>query len=479
MLVEQLHVKAHNAPREEDSKLLCGKNAMGSRKRTALARGLLHLILLPLSAYGLVAPLAVQAQQLQRVEIPSSFNPVGSGARALGMGGAFIAVADDATAASWNPGGLIQLEHPEISVVGAYFYRREDNTFGANPEASGEQSASEVRINYLSFSYPFSFLERNMIVSINYQNMFDLTREWDFPLFHDSGGLKMNQEVHYDQEGTLSAFGLAYAIQLTPQLSLGFTLNLWEDGLYENEWKQSVTEKSRGTLNGIAFRSESRSEDEFSLSGFNANIGILWNMTPKLTLGAVFKTPFTADIKHRSEFESSLKFPASPGFASTSYSSFEEDEELDMPMSYGIGLAYRYSDSFTAAFDIYRTAWDDFELKDGQGNAFSPISGRPSSESDIDPTHQVRIGAEYLIITPKYIIPLRAGLFYDPAPAEGSPDDFFGFSIGSGIAVGRWIFDMAYQYRFGNDVGKSMIQNLDFSQDVEEHTLYSSLIVHF
>jgi len=35
-----------------------------------------------------------------RLEIPSSFNPVGSGARALGMGGAFIPVADDATAAS-------------------------------------------------------------------------------------------------------------------------------------------------------------------------------------------------------------------------------------------------------------------------------------------------------------------------------------------------------------------------------------------
>jgi hypothetical protein len=62
---------------------------------------------------------------IQRVEIPSSVNPVGSGARALGMGGAFIAVADDATAASWNPGGLIQLETPEVSVVGAFFVRTE------------------------------------------------------------------------------------------------------------------------------------------------------------------------------------------------------------------------------------------------------------------------------------------------------------------------------------------------------------------
>ena len=36
------------------------------------------------------------------IEFSSSLTPVGSGARALGMGGAFIAIADDATAASWN-----------------------------------------------------------------------------------------------------------------------------------------------------------------------------------------------------------------------------------------------------------------------------------------------------------------------------------------------------------------------------------------
>ncbi|PYQ44967.1 MAG: hypothetical protein DMF77_05820, partial [Acidobacteria bacterium] len=41
----------------------------------------------------------------------------GSGARALGMGGAFLARADDATAASWNPAGLSYLRLPEISFV--------------------------------------------------------------------------------------------------------------------------------------------------------------------------------------------------------------------------------------------------------------------------------------------------------------------------------------------------------------------------
>ncbi|MGA1863612.1 MAG: hypothetical protein ACMUHX_00970 [bacterium] len=49
------------------------------------------------------------------MDMQATPNPVGSGARAMGMGGAFIGVADDATAASWNPAGLLQLRQPEIS----------------------------------------------------------------------------------------------------------------------------------------------------------------------------------------------------------------------------------------------------------------------------------------------------------------------------------------------------------------------------
>jgi len=419
------------------------------------------------------------AQVLQRIEIPSSFNPVGSGARALGMGGAFIAVADDATAASWNPGGIIQLELPEISAVGAAFYRNEDNTFGTNPEASGDQSVSEGRVNYLSAAYPFSLLNHNMIVSLNYQNLFDFTREWRFPLLLDSDGFMVDQFVDYEQEGSLSAIGLAYCVEVMPRFSFGFTLNFWEDGLYENQWEQTTHQQGSGIYDGDPFTSEVISRDKYSFSGFNLNLGVLWHVNNKLTLGAVLKTPFEADLKHEFKWDSSLCFPYSAAEDTTNSVAYTEDQELDMPMSYGIGLAYRFSDALTVSLDIYRTEWDDFVLTDEDGNETSPISGRSTNESDIDPTHQVRMGVEYLFITPKYIIPVRAGVFYDPAPAEGSPDDYYGFSLGSGITVGRFVFDIAYQYRFGNDVGASILDNLDFSQDVEEHTVYSSLIIHF
>jgi len=94
------------------------------------------------------------AQVDPRIQIPFSYNPVGSGARALGMGGAFIAIADDATAASWNPGGLIQLETPEISIVGTYFDRTENNSF--KNEDDDQQTVNDANINYLSAAHPFT-----------------------------------------------------------------------------------------------------------------------------------------------------------------------------------------------------------------------------------------------------------------------------------------------------------------------------------
>jgi long-subunit fatty acid transport protein len=174
-----------------------------------------------------------------------------------------------------------------------------------------------------------------------------------------------------------------------------------------------------------------------------------------------------------------MHFPDFPAMDSTNETRQSDDQELDMPMAYGIGLAYRFSDTLTVSGDIYRTEWKDFVLKDSQGNKTNPITGKDADEASLDATHQVRLGVEYLRIGDRFIIPIRGGIFYDPAPAEDGVDDYYGISAGSGLVYKRFVFDAAYQYRFGRDVGKSNLSHLDFSQNVSEHTLYSSIIIHF
>lgn len=109
----------------------------------------------------------------------------------------------------------------------------------------------------------------------------------------------------------------------------------------------------------------------------------------------------------------------------------------------------------------------------------APSTNAPIDESDIDATTQVRLGGEYLFIGDRAIIPLRAGIFYDPEPAPDHPDDFWGVSIGSGIVYKQVAFDLAYRFRFAEDVRTATVGTGEASQDVQRHTLYLSVIYHF
>ena len=84
-------------------------------------------------------------------------NITGAGARAAGMGGAFIGVADDATAIVWNPAGLTQLERMEVSVVGRYVF--EDTKFTndlVTPAKDTSVTQNHPVFNFGSFAIPFS-----------------------------------------------------------------------------------------------------------------------------------------------------------------------------------------------------------------------------------------------------------------------------------------------------------------------------------
>src|ERR1700757_3116697 len=74
------------------------------------------VILTVLLAISLAHPASAQETKAPEVgfsSIPFQFFP--PGARSLAMGGTFVGIADDATAAASNPAGLVILTRPEAS----------------------------------------------------------------------------------------------------------------------------------------------------------------------------------------------------------------------------------------------------------------------------------------------------------------------------------------------------------------------------
>src|SRR5207248_3766204 len=106
---------------------------------------------------SLAQPLAAQNTDIESLS-GLQFNFGNPGARSLGMGGAFLGLADDASAAEANPAGLTILRKPEISLEARNYL--EDQIFttsGTYPDlqrTSFGHYSRRAEITFGSFVYP-------------------------------------------------------------------------------------------------------------------------------------------------------------------------------------------------------------------------------------------------------------------------------------------------------------------------------------
>src|SRR5476649_1335624 len=75
-----------------------------------------HPRLYPLRHWRLMAGVAALVSFILPVA-QAAFQDTGWGARPVGMGGAFTAIADDSNAPLYNPAGLVQVERDEASAM--------------------------------------------------------------------------------------------------------------------------------------------------------------------------------------------------------------------------------------------------------------------------------------------------------------------------------------------------------------------------
>jgi len=321
-----------------------------------------------------------------------NFNLTGAGARAAGMGGAFIGVADDATAVVWNPAGLTQIEKPEASFVMRFVGNSWKTTNGTN---KNELTENHFLLNFLSMSYPLQAGNKPVVGSIAVQNQLDMNYEDD------------NEK----DKGGGSTLTLGISSQIVPLISLGATANIWY-----GKWTQTTTNPNR-------------TESEAKFSGFNIGTGLMFDLNNlenplPLKFGITHKTPFQLTMDWKNARKVIVHMPAMLGF----------------------GTSFRIGDSFTLAADYEMRAYKNKKITYNDGSADEVLSYYN--------LNQIRLGAEYLIVTDLAVIPLRIGFFNDPTiqnlvNADGSIGDQIigqGFSVGTGLIFGNFSFDTSLSY---------------------------------
>jgi len=413
--------------------------------------------------------------QIAPPDITITPKQVGSGARALGQS-AFIAVADDATAASWNPAGLIQLEKPELSFVGAWQYNINHFSSGTSDIRIGQETWQESEINFASIAWPFTVANKDVVVSLNYHRVYDFGLDLNFDQIVRGTDSVLPLNLDVESEGSIYATSLAGGISITPSLTFGAALNFHQDIFCDNTLQVNTHASGEGTLAGSPAQFRYHSSETFDdFCAINATFGLLWDVWKKdekrLTLGGVLHTPFTADMDRKIQTTSILN-------GQKSQLNTRENFEIDFPLSVGAGCNYRISDVWSVAGDLQWTQWSEFEQKDARGSKSAPVGGVTSG--NIDDTFTQRIGTEYLILSEDAVLALRAGLFHEQRPALGDSMDLYGFSLGTGWTNEQFSLDFAYQFRQSEDIsGRNIGLSGATDFNAQEHWFITSLIIYF
>lgn len=175
--------------------------------------------ILILACAFLLTQLAALQAQTAVAKYAGEFMATGFGGRALGMGGAYVSVADDITAAYWNPAGLMQTSYPEFSLM-------HEQRFGGL-----------ANYNYGGVAWPFG-PKYTLALSVTRLGVDDIpdTRNALIDL-NGNGQIDPNERL---DENAIKYFSsadwvgyLTYAFKANENLSLGVNLKLIHRSLAE------------------------------------------------------------------------------------------------------------------------------------------------------------------------------------------------------------------------------------------------------
>jgi len=364
----------------------------------------------------------------------------GIGARAMGMGGAFLGIADDYSAIYWNPAGLGQIRRMEMNIGFSHNKYANNATFLAS-DLKGETSFT--RLNSIGFVFPVPTYQGSLVFGVGYNKIRDFDTALEItgfnkdytayadnvmPIWGDEYATDIDGDLQQDEsiieEGSLNQFTLSGAVEVQKNVMLGASLNFIggkddynlkfiESDIYDYyntpPYTDSLGYRVISDLNNWVF-------DQSIVSDFSAaslKMGVLYQMNRAIRLGAtvVFPTQYTIN----------------ENWSQTITETYDLADEQYVDELSGEGIKYKFVEPYSLAvggsFKLINVLLSgSVEFKDWTQAKFK--TDAPSygvSKADINSkikkeqqsVTRIRLGAE--VYVPVIKARVRAGYYNDPS----------------------------------------------------------------
>jgi len=370
-------------------------------------------------------------------------NDFGVGARALGMGGAFIATADDFTATYWNPAGLSHIRKTQLfGALSNEQIEAEMRYFGT----SSSSKISNANLNSLGVVFPVPIYPSRIVLALglNRTQSFDsrISIEGFEPNFYDEEFGEMGLLV---DETTINSGGIyswvaSGAIDLSPNFSIGASISGKSGSSFYDLYLEAED------IEGLHTDIDTLIYDDLidrEYHGFSGKIGGLLKVDKYIRLGMVIDFPKTLIVEEDWVMggEDIYDNGTTDWYEESGYFSYE----IYLPFQFGGGIALCLPRTIISA-DVEYTDWTQTRYSEPPSE---DLSNRDFIEK-YRSTLGFRVGGEFSI--PVLNVKVRGGFLSKPLPYKPEyidiETDRYYLTLGLGTMIER-VFDIDVAYMKG------------------------------
>ena len=384
----------------------------------------------------------------------SGFRLPGAGVKAMGMGFAFTAQADDPSAIYFNPAGLLQLKGQNIMVGGTYV-RENGGEFTGTTPLTGGASANETQKS-LNFFIPNAYYTKTtpdgyFAYGVGIFAPFGLGQEYG----NANTSIFRNQITKIDLQTIVVNPTIAFKVNEYLNVGVGIDWMYAKAKLNKTPVNLGIGDNTAGGNNNLY---QSALEADGNAWGYNFGLQLI--PSKNVRVGFNFRSPFSMSFKDGDVDLSDISTAgrAALGGASVSQAFFlgatsyhtEGSTVINMPATAALGVAYTF-EKLTVEVDADWTFWHSFSnLAIDIAVPKPPVLASTDTPKEWKDVCAIRVGLEYRVTDP---LALRAGFVYDPSPVPANtmgpelPDsDRLNYMVGLGYKIGPWTIDVAGMY---------------------------------